>query len=156
MRGSVTRQSQQKQIRRSESAAQQQGRFRLPAERARYGVGLLRTSEGARAKFLIAWSDESGAPTVDLVAATVYDEESGAGTSKRHPTLRLGPGSAVDLDFLREGATPPPPEKAFDLGFRIGEDGEPLLESLGDAAAEFPTQSFCGEPPKEEAPPASS
>lgn len=127
----------------------QKGHFRLPPARSGYGIAMLRTSQDAPAKFLFAWSNPGGGgeSSVELIAATVYSPSS-ADTSQRHGTIRLAPGSAVDLDFPREGETPQPPDEAYDVGYRIAADGTPILESLGKAGIEFPTQSLCGEPPK--------
>jgi hypothetical protein len=143
-------------ISRARFDADQKGRLRLRADRANSGIGMLRTSSGARAKFLFAWSDGMDAPALDLIDATVYEGDA-KGASRRQGVIRLAPGSAVDLDWLPEsGADASASPAALDLGYRIGADGQPLLESLGDAAVEFPTQSLCGEAAKTgEAPPAS-
>jgi hypothetical protein len=142
-------------ISRAEFDADQKGRLRLSADRADRGVGLLRTSSGARAKFLFAWSEGMDAPALDLIDATVYAGDA-KGASRRQGVIRLAPGSAVDLDWFPEAdAEPGAPEAALDLGYRIGADGQPVLESLGSAAVEFPTQSLCGETAATgEAPPA--
>jgi hypothetical protein len=129
-------------ISRAQFDADQKGRLRLRADRAASGVGLLRTSTGARAKFVYAFADAGGA--IDLIDATVYAGDA-TGTSKRHGAIRLAPGSAVDLDFPVEGAEPEAKETALDLGYRLDADGQPVLESLGAAAVEFPKQSLCGE-----------
>jgi hypothetical protein len=123
--------------------ADQKGRLRLRADRAGDGVGLLKTSSGARSKFLFAFADADGGPALDLIDATVYAGDA-TGASKRHGVIRLAPGSAVDLDFPAEGAAPAAPEAALDLGYRLDAGGQPVLESLGDAAVEFPVQSLCG------------
>jgi hypothetical protein len=143
-------------ISRAQFEADQKGRLRLREARAGDGVGLLRTSSGARAKFLFAWSDGLDAPALDLIDATVYTGDA-KGASRRQGVIRLAPGSAVDLDgFPDAGAEAGAPEAALDLGYRIGDDGQPLLEALGGAAVEFPKQSLCGEKTATgEAPPAS-
>jgi hypothetical protein len=132
-------------ITRAQFDADQKGRLRLQPDRAAVGVGLLRTSSGARAKFLFVFSDGMDAPALDLIDATVYAGDA-TGASQRQGVIRLAPGSAVDLDGSGEaGAEPVAPEAALDLGYRIGDDGQPLLEALGAAAVEFPKQSLCGE-----------
>jgi hypothetical protein len=131
-------------ISRAQFDADQKGRLRLRADRAGDGVGLLKTSSGARAKFLYAFADGTGGPALSVIDATVYAGDA-TGASKRHGAIRLAPGSAIDLDFPEEGAAPVAPEAALDLGFRLDADGQPVVESLGTAAVEFPTQSLCGQ-----------
>jgi hypothetical protein len=142
-------------ISRAQFDADQKGRLRLRTERAGDGVGLLKTSSGARAKFRFAFSEGMDAPALDLIDATVYEGDA-KGASRRQGAIRLAPGSAVDLDWFPDaGGEPAAPEAALDLGYRIGADGQPLIEALGEAAVEFPKQSLCGEPPAAgEAPPA--
>jgi hypothetical protein len=132
-------------ISRDQFDASQRGRLRLAAAHRDHGVGLLETSTGARAKFLFAWSDAAdGAPLLEVVDATVYTGDT-AGTSKRHGVIRLGPGSAIDLDFPAAGSAPVEIGDAFDVGYRIAADGQLVIESLGSAKVAFPTQSLCGE-----------
>jgi hypothetical protein len=140
-------------ISRDDFDAKQRGKLRLAAAHGSHGVGLLKTSSGARAKFLFVWAEAAdGAPLLQVVDATVYTGDT-AGTSKRHGVIRLGPGSAIDLDFPVEGsAAPAEPGDAFDVGYRVAADGQLVIESLGSAEIAFPTESLCGETGQAKAP----
>jgi hypothetical protein len=132
------------QITRGQFDQGRQAGLRLSDERAGLGVGLLKTSKGAPAKFLFRFTDTEGDdPRLEIVDATIYAGDT-VGDSTRLGRISLVPGSGVDLDPGGDGAAVSEAE-AFDVGFRVGDSGELVVESLGAAAVEFPIESLCGE-----------
>jgi hypothetical protein len=118
----------------------QKGKLTLREGREDMGIALLRTSEGKAAKFLFAWVEGDDAPSLLIESATLIEE----GVARTRERLALAPGEAIDLD-----ASPDVEQVAddgVDLGYRIADDGSPILEALNSAAAEFPSQSFCAPP----------
>jgi hypothetical protein len=106
--------------------------FRLTGERAGGVIGLLQTTAGRRARFVLTWDVR---PRLhDLV---VYDAETGDVALRFEIPMPLAPHALVNLDPGEPGG--------FDLLFGPAPDGRLLLAAGENAALSFPLDSLCAE-----------
>ncbi len=127
--------------------------FLLYPARQGMGIGILKTNQNIRAKFLFHWSQ----PMVDNTTHVIIDEvvkygrvEDGYAPSRVGP-FRLKPGMSIDLDTTeyvpQESIRDEDGAGAGDTGdllYESGPDGS-VLRAVNGAEVEFPLETMCQE-----------
>lgn len=93
-------------------------------------IGVLHTTAGRHARFVLQWSDQP-----QLQDLTVYNEATGEVVLRFEVPMPLAPNALVNLD---KGET-----DGFDLLFGPDPDGRPTLAAGEGAALSFPIASLC-------------
>jgi hypothetical protein len=108
--------------------------LRLTGPRKGGAIGILRTTAGRYARFVLQWGDQP-----QLHDLTVYNEATGEVVLRFEVPMPLAPHALVNLD---KGES-----EGFDLLFGPDPDGRPTLAAGEGAALSFPIASLC-KPPK--------
>ncbi len=113
-----------------EASAAQIGKagLRLPIQGS--AIGILQTTAGRHARFVLQWGDQP-----KLHNLTVYNATTGETTLRFEVPMPLAPHALVNLDAGEA--------EGFDLLFGPDPDGRPTLAAGKGAALSFPIASLC-------------
>lgn len=128
-------------------------KFHLYPSRDGMGIGILKTTDNVRAKFLFHWSQPMVDGTVHLILDEVvkYGRVADGYAPSRIGPFRLKPGMTIDVDTgeyipLEDELIPEAErdrkKKSGDLQYESGDEGT-ILKAVNNAEVEFPLETMC-------------